>query len=179
MYKTQPLINVTEPAIISCLLCSFKCKVRYAPTESWRELTYYGTCVQTLMQAVFQLSNCFWAQENWCPKKYKQVFSKIGSIFKGLCTLLHCSHIHNNQIAAKIGTFTHFTSTNVSQLSPQYYMFTIDRPPAAFYEYLIKVVIAPHLTTAAPKICLVYVLQIPIKQSFINNAQNCQHNPCL
>ena len=33
-------------------------------------------------------------------------------------------------------------------------MYTIIRSPAAFYEYLIKFIIAPHLTTAAKKIAV-------------------------
>ena len=37
-------------------------------------------------------------------------------------------------------------------------MCTIFRPPAAFYEHLIKVVIAPYLTTAAQKNLLYYPL---------------------
>ena len=35
-------------------------------------------------------------------------------------------------------------------------MYTICRPTAAFYEYLIEVVIAPHLTTTAKKQLLCY-----------------------
>ena len=45
-------------------------------------------------------------------------------------------------------------------------MDTIYRPPAAFYEYLIKVVIASHLTTAIQKILLYYhLIQNPLKDS--------------
>ena len=43
-------------------------------------------------------------------------------------------------------------------------MYTIFRPPAAFYEYLIKVVIAPHLTTAAQKRLLYYPLNADLNQ---------------
>ena len=63
-------------------------------------------------------------------------------------------------MAAKLGIFIHFTSTNLPQLakaSTQYYMY-IFRLPVAFYEYLIKVVIAPHLTTAAKEDLLYYTL---------------------
>ena len=69
----------------------------------------------------------------------------------------------STRIAAKLGILTHFTSTNLPRLSKaltQYYMYTIHRPPAAFYEYLIKAVMAPHFTTAIQKTLLYYPLNI-------------------
>ena len=65
------------------------------------------------------------------------------------------------RITAKCGIFTHLTSTNLHRLSKGstlYYMDTIYRPPAAFYEYLVNAVIASHLTTAVRKILLYYHL---------------------
>ena len=53
------------------------------------------------------------------------------------------------------------------------YMYTIFILPAVFYEYLIKVVIAPHLTIAAQKHLLYYTLQwMPIGTD--NLAIDCQ-----
>ena len=49
-----------------------------------------------LIQATFHISDCFWMQEDWHPKKLKRNFSpKKVKFFKGSCTLLHCSHIHS------------------------------------------------------------------------------------
>ena len=67
--------------------------------------------------------------------------------------------------AAQFGIFTHFTFTNLLRLakaSTQYYMYTIFRPPAPFYEYLIKVVNVPHLTTTAQKNLLYYPVTKPL-----------------
>ena len=71
------------------------------------------------------------------------------------------------RITAKCGIFTHLTSTNLhwlSKASTHYYMDTIYRLPAAFYEYFIKVVIVSHLSTATWKILLYYhLIQNPLK----------------
>ena len=98
---------------------------------------------QTLMQAVFLRRWLLLGARKSAPKKLNYFTVAIYII---------------TRIAAKLRIFTHSTSTNLPWLakaSTQYYMYTICRPVAAFYECLIEVVIAPHLTTIAQKNCCI------------------------
>ena len=60
--------------------------------------------------------------------------------------------------AVKLGIFTHFSQTypDVAQVLNHWYMYTLNRSPAAFNECLIKVIITLLRTTAAQKKLLYY-----------------------
>ena len=84
-----------------------------------------------------------------------------------MCTLLHSFHINNNKCGISL-VFRPQPLRWLAKASTQYYMHTIFRPPAAFYGYLIKVVIA---------LLLMEKIRTPLFFFFFKNFRNSNPPP--
>ena len=120
------------------------------------------TIPPALIQADFHIGDRFWLWENRCPKNQKIFFfqDKFFSL-KAHAYYFSVLIYLATWRAAKLGTFTHFTSTNLSWCSQNInsliYVYSV-QIPSCFFMSAWSVVIALLCTTTPQKTFLYYPL---------------------
>ena len=111
-----------------------------------------GKLAPALIQAVFHVGDCFWVRENRRLKNQKNIFFQ--DKFYSLKALAHYFAVFIYLPTWKSAKLIFLlilcsqTYPDVAKAWTHYYMYTLYRSPAAFYECLITVVITLFRTTA-------------------------------